>query len=210
MRGFNTDPNPAGPRATEQTGTSVTAADANQPSDEELVESARRRESGGLTALYERYYDRMFRFAYVRLGNRQDAEDVTQEVFLKMVDKIDSFKWQGVPFAAWLFKVGHNAVTDFQRKRSNRGVQTPLEDLPLIASDNPEETVMNKLVLEAVTDNIQRLTPAQQQVLALRFGADLSVLDTAKILNKAEGTVKATQFQAFQTLRKLMASEGQR
>ncbi|MEK7216145.1 MAG: sigma-70 family RNA polymerase sigma factor [Chloroflexota bacterium] len=188
----------------------MTAADMNQPSDEELVELARRREPGGLNALYERYYDRMFRFAYTRLGNRQDAEDVTQDVFLKMVDKIGSFKWQGVPFAAWLFKIGHNSVTDFHRKSNARGPQTHLEDLPLIASDNPEETVVNKLVLEAVNENIQRLSPAQQQVLALRFGADLSVLDTARILNKAEGTVKATQFQAFQALRKLMANEGQR
>lgn len=185
------------------------APDPSKVADEELVAKARDRDPASMAQLYERYYDRMFRFVYARVGNRPDAEDLTQEVFVKMVDKIGTFRWQGIPFSAWLFRVGHNTITDYMRRKQVRGVTMSVDDLPLISSDDPEEEVARKMSLEAIAANMRRLSPAQQEVLALRFGADLSVLETARTLKKAEGTIKATQFQAFQALRRLMAKEAQ-
>ncbi|MBI2887370.1 MAG: sigma-70 family RNA polymerase sigma factor [Chloroflexi bacterium] len=172
--------------------------------DEECAAQAQRRDRQSLALLYERYYDRVYRFALARIGNRADAEDLCQETFLKMVDKLETFRWQGVPFAAWLFRIAHNCVVDALRRRARRGQAVPLDTISLPAQDDPEQEVERSLAVQTVVHAMRRLTPAQQEVLSLRFGAGLSVAEAAKVLGKAEGTIKATQFQALQALRAML------
>jgi RNA polymerase sigma-70 factor (ECF subfamily) len=178
-------------------------------SDQELVARAQQRDEDSIAALYDKYYDRIYRFALARIGNPADAEDLTQETFLHMVAKINTFRWQGVNFTAWLFRIAHNAVIDSVRRRSSRGQQVPIEDVPLVTKDDPEAEVVEALSYKEILGALKRLTLAQQEVIALRFAADLTVSETAKALGKAEGTIKATQFQAFQALRHVLQVENQ-
>lgn len=177
-------------------------------SDQELVAKAQQRDQDCIAELCDRYYDRIYRFALVRMRCAADAEDLTQETFLRMVAKIGTFRWQGAGFAAWLFRIARNAIIDFSRRRAHRGQQVPIEDVPAVARDDPESEVVRALSNEELIEAIKRLTQAQQEVIALRFAGGLSVNETAKALGKAEGTVKATQFQAFQALRRVLPAEG--
>lgn len=188
----------------------MSQTDLMATSDQELVARAQRRDRESLAVLYERYYDRIYRFALARLGNPADAEDLTQETFLKMVDKLPTFRWQGKPFAAWLFRIAHNGVVDLLRRRARRPQGTPVEYAALTAPTNPEAQVEQALSMAALIEGMRRLTPAQQEVLALRFGAGCAVRETAKMLGKAEGTIKATQLQALQALRRILVTEGGR
>ena len=177
-------------------------------SDEELVARAQQRDQESLAHLYERYYDRIYRFALARLGAVADAEDLAQETFLRMVDKLETFRWQGVPFAAWLFRIANNRITDLYRSRARRGQQVPIETIAVSAASDPEVQVERALSIAEVARGMEKLTQAQQEVLALRFGAELSVSETAKTLGKAEGTIKATQLQALQALRRILVTKG--
>lgn len=186
----------------------VSTPNVQAMSDEALVAQAQHQNEEGMAALYERYYDRIYRYTLSRLGNPADAEDVTQETFLKMVDKLHTFRWQGIPFTAWLFRIANNNVVDMIRRRSRQPQQELDEAIPLESGRQVEEQVEFSLTLEEVIAAMARLTSNQQEVLAMRFGAELSVKETAKALGKAEGTVKATQLQALQALRRTVAQAG--
>lgn len=177
-------------------------SDALATRDEDLVAAAQHHDSDSLTALYERYYDRVYRFALSKTGNVPDAEDVAQETFIRMVDKLGGFRWQGVPFAAWLFRIANNCAIDLHRARRRQQDALPMMLDPRI--EDPADLAERNVSVEEVTAAMQRLSPAQRDVLSLRFGAELSVAEVAQVLGKAEGTVKATQFQAVQALRQLL------
>jgi RNA polymerase sigma-70 factor (ECF subfamily) len=170
--------------------------------DEDLVEGAKRGDTGSVSALYERYYDRVYRFALAKTGSVPDAEDVAQETFIRMVDKVGGFHWQGAPFSAWLFRIANNCAVDIHRSR--RRLQDALPMLVDHGSVDPAEEAELHLTTEEVSVAMQRLSAAQRDVLSLRFGAELSVAEVARVLGKAEGTVKATQFQAVQALRSVL------
>ncbi|MSQ14401.1 MAG: sigma-70 family RNA polymerase sigma factor [Dehalococcoidia bacterium] len=169
-----------------------------------LVSKAQKGDQACLAALYERYYDRVYRFALTRLGSRSDSEDLAQGVFLKMVDKLPSYRLKGLPFAAWLFRIAHNAVVDQLRRRSRRP-QVGMDEIDMASNASTELEVERSLTNEELVKAIRGLTPAQQDVITLRFASGLSVSETAKTLGKAEGTVKATQSQALRALRRVIA-----
>ncbi len=172
--------------------------------EEELVSKAQGGDQLCLAALYERYYDRVYRFALARLGSSSDSEDLAQDVFLKMVDKLPNYRLQGVPFAAWLFRIAHNAVIDLIRRRSRRP-QVVMDEIYVASDTNIEFEVERSLTNEELIKAMKGLSPAQQDVITLRFASGVSVSDTAKTLGKAEGTVKATQSQSLRALRRVMA-----
>lgn len=124
-----------------------------------------------------------------------------------MVDKVDTFRWTGAPFAAWLFRIAHNCVVDFIRRSAHSGQSVPLDTLMAPAKDDPEQEVERSLAVQTVIAALRHLSPAQREVVSLRFGAGLSVAETAKVLNKAEGTIKATQFQALRAVRSILEVE---
>lgn len=177
--------------------------------EQQLIAAAQQHDPASLAQLCERYYPQIYRYAVVKTGNPSDAEDVTQETFARMVGKLGRFRWQGVPFGAWLLRIANNCATDVHRARrkqeglANRAPhETPIDD--------PADLAALHLEAQEAADAVERLSHAQQAVLQLRFGAQLSVADTAKALGKAEGTVKATQFQALQALRTAMARSAHR
>ena len=157
------------------------------------------------TYLYDTYFDRIYRYIYVRIRRQAESEDLTQEVFIKALKAIDSYKVGKTPFASWLFRIAHNQVIDHVRKRS-RAQETSLDDAPpTVGWEDPVTMVEQQFELAELNAAIHELTPAQQEVVSLRFIADLPIAEVARIVGKSEGTVKALQFNATVALRKLMA-----
>ncbi len=172
-----------------------------------LVSQAQKGNKEAFAQLYESYFDKIYRYVVLKMGNRTEAEDVTQTVFIKALQAIYSFRWQGnTPFSAWLFRIAHNQIVDHLRK-STKVTLTPLyESLPS-TDGNPFAITETKLDIEKLRAATKQLTEAQQEVINLRFAADLSVAETAKAIGKSEGAVKALQHSATLALRKILLPE---
>lgn len=147
---------------------------------------------------------RVYRYILARTGNQYDAEDLAEEVFMRVLEAIDRFQWREAPFSAWLFRIAHNALISQRRKDSARGRSAPLSDGLAVKSPGPDELVANRLVLNDVMAAAQRLPEAQRQVIAFRFAAGLSVAETARAMGKGEGNVKVIQHKAIAKLREWM------
>lgn len=169
-----------------------------------IVDLARAGDEKALSELYLTYFPRVYRYILARTGNPHDAEDLAEEVFMRVLEAIDRFQWREAPFSAWLFRIAHNAVISQRRKESARGKSGQLTDTLPVDSAGPEELVENRLALNEVMQAAQKLPEAQRQVIALRFGAGLSVAETAQAMGKGEGNVKVIQHKAITKLREMM------
>lgn len=169
-----------------------------------LVQRAQERDEAAFAKIYESYFDKIYRYLVLRIGDRTEAEDLTQQVFIKVVQRIGSFNWRGAPFSAWLFRIAHNQMVDYVRQRSKR--QPLTLDESVVGQDDPQRTLEVRLDLERVLKAAKKLTRAQQEVISLRFSADLSTREVAKIMNKSEGAIKALQHSAIKVLRRILAT----
>ncbi len=177
--------------------------------DEEVwVRRAQRGEAGALTYLFEANFDRVYRYAFVRLRDHAEAEDLTQQVFERMLESIKRYEPRGAPFASWLFRIAHNLIVDHvRRSRSSERVVDMVRagSLP----EDPEEHAVARLAGTEVRRLMGRLNDSQRQVLELRFAAQLNVAETADAMHRSVDAVKSLQYSALKALRGLMA-EGER
>ncbi|MFQ5860870.1 MAG: sigma-70 family RNA polymerase sigma factor [Dehalococcoidia bacterium] len=162
--------------------------------------------AAALANLYEEYYDKLARYIAAKTGNRDEAEDLAGEVFLRALKSIDSFQWKGVPLHAWLFKIAHNLVVDYWRKRGRHREVELEEAAPLPSSENPAEEAIRNLELAEIRRAMQHLTQAQQEVIQLRFLAGLPSAEVAAIMGKKDGAVRELQHAALKALRQMLAS----
>lgn len=174
----------------------------------DLIQRAQAGDAAVLAYIYEKNHDKIYRYILTRIGKPEDAEDLTAEVFLKMLDKVGGFSWRGITLTAWLFRIAHNSLVDHLRRHNNPARQTAALELDIVdaASDVGAE-VEKSLALEEVVKAINKLTPAQREVIQLRFASGLSVAETARTLGKNEGTVKVLQYNAIAALRRQMAGQ---
>ena len=172
--------------------------------EQSLVHRAQQGDREAFAQLYENHFDKIYRYVALRIGNKTEAEDMTQQVFLNALRSISSFKWKGVPISAWLFRIAHNLVVDYLRKGKKRA--TILLDESLVSSDsNLQMAAEYKLDVEQLISATKRLTAAQREVISLRFAGELSVAQVAKVMGKSQGAVKALQHSAIVALRKALS-----
>ncbi|MEW6033399.1 MAG: sigma-70 family RNA polymerase sigma factor [Chloroflexota bacterium] len=171
--------------------------------EESIVRAAQKGDSDAFSMLYEGHFDKVYRYMSLRVGDRAEAEDMTQQVFVKAFEALPAFKWRGAPFASWLFRIAHNQVVDRQRRRGKQ-VTTSLEEVTAVSGDDPEGMVETRMSVEQVVAATRRLTPAQREVIGLRFGAEMSTSEVARVMGKSEGAVKALQHSAVVALRKVL------
>lgn len=193
-------------------GTFATSGEATALSDlseKVLLEGAAIFDERALGELYDRYEARIYSYIYRRTGNESLAEDLTAQVFLKMLEAIRSDKAWHSSFSGWLYRIAHNAVIDYYRQR-DRQQQVSLEDtLTTTASDhNPVVMAEVSLDAERLRIAISRLTEEQAEVITLRFLEGYSISEVAEMLDKTEGSIKALQYRAVTTLRQLLQHEG--
>ena len=172
--------------------------------EESLVRRAQQHDQEAFAQLYEEYFDKIYRYVALKIGDRMEAEDITQQVFLNAIKAISSFRWRGIPFSAWLFRIAHNQVVDYLRRKTKRPTM-PLDE-SLVASDyDPQLIAGRKLDIERLYSAAGKLTPAQQEVISLRFAGELPIAQVAQIMGKSEGAVKALQHSAIVALRKTLS-----
>jgi len=168
--------------------------------EQAIVLAAQRGDQEALTGLYEHYFPKVYRYVAVRLGNTEDTEDVTEEIFLRLIDNLNTFVFRGLPFGAWVFRIARNEIVSHVRRQKVRSATAPLtEFIPDLSSDHVTEIEIQFSIAE-VRVATEKLPEAQRQVIGLRFGAGLSVAETAQALKKTENNVKVLQHKAIAKL----------
>lgn len=171
-----------------------------------LIERAIAGDANAYGELYSRYLDPIYRYIFFRVGVQEEAEDLTETVFLKAWEAISGYKDFGNPFSSWLYRIAHNMVVDFHRK---------IKPLPNRSEtdENLEDTDDAKSILGIVIEAEQlvelgkaigQLPPEQQQVIVFRFIEGMSHAEIAKIIGKNEGTCRMIQHRALVGLNKLL------
>ncbi|MEU4541939.1 sigma-70 family RNA polymerase sigma factor [Nonomuraea dietziae] len=167
-----------------------------------LVLRAKAGDSDAFGTLYDRYLDLVYRYIYFRVGSHPLAEDLTSETFLRALRRIGDFTWQGRDFGAWLVTIARNLVADhFKSGRYRLEVSTAeVLDVPLEGAHIPENAVVTAIINDRVLRAVRDLNPEQQECVVLRFLHGLSLAETALIMGKKSGAIKALQFRAIRSL----------
>ncbi len=171
---------------------------------EDLVGGAQEGDARSFEGIYQMFFDRIYRYIAFKLGDTAEAEDLTEDVFVKVLESIGSFRWKGHPFSSWLYRIAHNLVVDHLRKRSRRSF-VPLEEVAEVSPLDLDQHIETRLSMAQVKEAMQDLTEAQREVISLRFAGGLSLVETAKAVGKGENAVKALQHAGLSKLRKLLA-----
>jgi RNA polymerase sigma-70 factor (ECF subfamily) len=174
-----------------------------------LVERAQAGEAEAFGLIYDRYLDTVFRFVYFRVGNRQLAEDLTADTFLRALGRIGSFTWQGRDLGAWLVTIARNLVADHFKSGRYRLEVTIRDVLDAEREDwgpdgSPESAVVDHITNVELLKAVKQLNPEQQECIVLRFLQGFSVAETAQAMGKNEGAIKALQYRAVRALARLL------
>jgi RNA polymerase sigma-70 factor (TIGR02952 family) len=210
-----TDPLPVAAAAPDETPAACaapprepTGEDGGQSSGVDVWDLVRRAQAGDAEAfgeLYDHYVSLVHRYAHHRVGDRATAEDVTSETFVRALRRIDTLSFQGRDVGAWLITIARNIIRD-QVKSSRYRLEVSTADMrdADTATDGPEDAVVRRLTNEELVACIRRLGSEQQECLALRFLHGLSVSETAQVMGKREGAIKALQHRAVRRLAALL------
>jgi RNA polymerase sigma-70 factor (ECF subfamily) len=171
----------------------------------ELLTRAQRLDSKALAEIHDLYYPQVYRYVRYRLNDDQISEDITSEVFLRLLDALNKKSGPSQNLRGWLFGTASNLINDHLRSRYAHAIEpVDSEDYDLPGKQHPEESFEDEWVQQQVVDALQELTPEQQHVLALRFSDERSIDETANIMGKSATAVKALQFRAITSLRRLI------
>jgi RNA polymerase sigma-70 factor (ECF subfamily) len=167
------------------------AALTAEPSERELVERAQRGEQNAIERLYLRNVDRVWGCVYTTVRNHHCAEEITQEVFVRMLERLHTYEWRDLPFSAWLLRIAHNAAIDRMRRRGYGVVDGPPRERD--AAPSAEHLALQRIARETLDEALDQLPLSQKQTLVLRFFCDLSLRETAAVQGKTVGAVKLLQ-----------------
>jgi RNA polymerase sigma-70 factor (ECF subfamily) len=170
-----------------------------------LVTASQAGDMSAFSLLFDRYYDVVFRYVLFRMGDRNLAEDITQETFLRALRRISSVNYQGKDIGAWFVTIARNLIFDHVKSSRYRLESTTAEIVELSPSTSgPEQQVLDGATHEELLRCVHKLNPDQQECIQLRFLQGLSVAETARIMDRNEGAVKALQHRAVRRLAQLL------
>ena len=172
-----------------------------------LVEFAQNGDREALEALYLQHFDRIYSYLHMSVGNRHDAEDLTTQTFLKMLEAIGRFRWHSAPFSAWLFRIAHNLAMDHFRATKRWQPEEEVPEPEGSEEASAEEDALASIGRQSMLELIENLSHEQQQVLTLKFVFNFSNGEAATILDKSEGAVKSLQHRALASLQKQVARD---
>jgi RNA polymerase sigma-70 factor (ECF subfamily) len=168
-----------------------------------LIRRAVRGDRDAIGELYNRHVDAVYRYVYSRVENPMIAEDITAEVFVKVLEALPSYRVTGAPFRAWLYSIARARTIDFWRKRGN-GRVTEITETLAADGPQPEEAAAQQARWETVISKLPELTEDQHQVILLRFTEAMSLKETARMMGKTVGAVKLLQYRALASLARLL------
>jgi RNA polymerase sigma-70 factor (ECF subfamily) len=152
-----------------------------------------------LAEIHDEYYDEIFRYIVYRVSNQQVAEDLTSEVFVRLLSALRDHTAPQKTLRGWLYGVAFRVVSDYHRKQYRRQHVKLTETIPSDVA-NPMESVAQKLSWKEVRAAMAQLTDGQREVIALRFGQEMPIRDVAELLGKTEGAVKQLQARGIASL----------
>src|SRR5438034_3419051 len=170
-----------------------------------LVELGQQGDRGALEELYLTHFDRIYSYLHMSVGNRHDAEDLTTQTFLKMLESIKRFRWQSAPFSAWLFRIAHNLAMDHFRASRRWQPEEEVPEPPGETEPSAELAAFQSIGRQSMLELIENLSHEQKQVLTLKFVFNLPNGEVATILGKTEGAIKSLQHRALVSLQKQIA-----
>jgi RNA polymerase sigma-70 factor (ECF subfamily) len=168
-----------------------------QEADERLLVEAAQSDPRRFAELYELNFYRVYAYIARRVQNREEAEDLTSEVFHHALAKLKQFEWRGTPFVAWLFRIAANAIAD----RWKRAARESKDDAPGDLADNEAHDIEQRAALFQL---VESLPPDQRRVVVMRFVEQKSIREIAQEIRRTEGAVKQLQFRALEKLRAQM------
>lgn len=170
----------------------------------DCLHAARQRDESAIIALYDRFAARVHAYLYYRMGDADEADDLTEEVFLHMLKAIGSCRAQTEgSFAAWLFRIAHNLEVNWLKKRLRRPMQALDEEL-IDPAAGPDGQAEQRLGYERLQQAVRGLTDEQREVVLMRFVGGMSSAQVAQALGVSEGAVKALQHRALAGLRRAL------
>ena len=169
-----------------------------------IIETAKTGNSETIGLLYEQHHASVFRYLYYRVGDWQTAEDLTSEVFLRMVRSLAGYADHGIVFQAWLLRIARNlAIDHFRQAGASRQVEL-VENLPA-ADVEPAAAVERDLTSDALRRALSKLEADQRDVVVMRFVVNMPIADVAQTINRSEDAVKGLQRRGLMALRALLA-----
>src|SRR5688572_19702609 len=196
----------------------VVRPDKEREAEERRLIEAAQQDNVRFVAIYEKYFDLVYAYTARRTLNRDEAEDLTAEVFRKALENLSRFKWTGAPFGAWLLRISFNLIADRAKRaarevasmpRAGEGVDAP--SLTVRDSSSAAQT-QQSLVEDAERSArlfgfVDDLAEDQRRVIIMRFSEERSIREIADELGRSEGAVKQLQFRALQNLRAKLVSQ---
>lgn len=176
---------------------------SDEAPDEAALVADAQRDPRNFGPLYELYVDRIYRYAYRRVGTHHDAEDVTAQTFQQALQALPKYEWRGLPFGAWLFRIAGNIIN---RRGRTGGREIPVEDVTVFSyqeemDNDPVDQITRDEVADELVDMVQTLPPDQQRVLVLKFSHGLKNREIGDIMGRSEGAVKQLVHRALVNLR---------
>lgn len=170
--------------------------------EEKLIQDAvKEGDSSAFGKLYDHYQPMIYRFVIVKVGRREEAEDITHQVFLQAWQNIRAYRHRGHPFGSWLYRIARNQVIDYYRSHKD-DVSLEVADIEGEANHAHQPDASLQMDMERVMKAIRDLKPEYQDAIIFRFVEDLSIKETADAMHKTEGAIKLIQHRAIEELKK--------
>ena len=159
-----------------------------------------------LGEIYDLYADRIYHYIYVRVGDQRLAEDLSAEVFIRMLEAVRVSAGWHTSLSGWLYRIAHNLVVDHFRRKPQREV-LELDERIVSTEGSPLSVVEKRLTQQKLRSALRNLTEDQQQVIVLKYMEGLSNLEVAQVMDKTEGAIKALQHRALASLRRVLEEQ---
>lgn len=165
-------------------------------------------ESSAFGVLYDRYQPAIYRFIYLKVGHREEAEDLTHHVFTSAWENIASFTDRGFPITSWFYRIARNRVTDYYRTRKiSISVDEIPEDIGILAQEDHTRATAEKMDLELIRRALETLSQEHQDIVIMRFVEELSHKEVAAATGKSEGSIRVLQHRALKALKEAVEKE---
>ena len=172
----------------------------------DLVRRAQQYDEAALESLYQVYYPKIYSYAFLQMGDIQAAEDLASDVMLKMIESLKGYRFKGLPFGAWVFRIARNRLIDLHRRRRRRG-EVDLSETLSSTLANPQALTERALERGQLQVALKHLTDEQRQVLVLKFIEGFDNRSVGRSMGRSEGAIKSLQHRALASLRRILYQE---
>ncbi len=176
--------------------------------EQKLIRAAQQGDESAFGELYDAYADYIYRYISYRVNRAEVAQDLTAEVFLRMVEGLAGYEDRGLPFMSWLYRIAHARLVDYYQECKRTGESQDIEAIELSTDEDLDGELMTDYRRRKVREAMRRLTNEQQQVIIFRFLEGKNLQETADILGKTIGAIKVMQYRALQALSRVLEEEG--